>query len=1514
MTPDEMKVLARVANRNAIEDSPVVIENARGIQPINNELGEAQTVADLDRRLDILEDIQDKGIQKVNELEARLGVVVAANDTPVKVLAEVVAQTKLDVADLKTVRDTLRLNPADVLTGVIKPTRLGSVASLAHNTFQIVGTNGSKIDGTALAADRTGDVKIRVFKDLETRPQNIRNLDSYGSAGTVLTKVSGVPSSIDGFVKIASNTGIQEIDLTDKDFDSSDIRNIEINPRTTNAVYEVPAVNTIDVYDSQTQIGGAKTISVSSLAYNGHFTTNTGAPQSAPAGYIFVTDTSSGRYFLWTHTQSAAYTAVTSTTEFTQAAVVNGQAVDVLLAGTSGKGVLIGLKYTSTAVGGSNYYYNGPSQFDSSFGAIHLVENIATAVGANGVRDMYIIKPSVKVTPAYNSHQQIELIRPASDEYYRIGTIEKYAKCSGITGKIELDIAAAGVTTYLIDQGQIYAQDAGFADNRVKLDVHEWLFNTLTRKFITNISASAQGFVPAGYYKLNDKLVKMDGVGNVVFDRTKGEVILYKFKNNKNFKLTVPNITPTSTLTEILEPNFTIVTQVSEELFIGEDFKLRAQNQSVVTDRTGLRFVFGDENFPRANKLYSIGADGLCAPYSGLAYLQIEEDTPTFAMRVWFTVTAGVMSQLTSGEYLNVDSKRVFKVGTSLPNGNYATGNIVDLAQSGVLPQIQKTRNALLLESTQVSVENLRRLSGEKLSNPTKYQTLGLIAGGLKSSMTDIALLGGIEVISSVTSTYNGKILRVMSGSDYEIVYITVSGNIAVANKTNPLINGSTKVQIASILYNIDIANNSKLVKVTSGYVFADNDEEKDIRAVKSDGTLESTLTATSDCLHFAWVDSIDSKKKVYWVDTTNANRLEPVENNTSYYHGTKNNGVYTNIVLLVKKPLTAYVAADEEDAVENASGYSMQLLDLASGTYKELPIPSADNNDSKGWLFRGDQFNSNEFKNLTSSSQRVYWHRDSGNNKPYINRIVTETSLDYNTDGFGLRSNIPMVINGKHFVGPDNILLYGVNGARVANNDASKNKYYIDYEGNLAKSSATSGNRAQIVTDNLFVVFADNDFRSRYYSNGRIVLVTPGSLIAVNSTAAAQSADHKYNGLKMWGKDATGMFNRWLTMESDSSRQSNNSNVGQIVDLFEADTATAAPFNALPTLNKIVVSNGRVISFVGATADLTAALALANEGRYAWDSTQAKVVKATVTTGVGSWVVEAAVAHYLVNAEKTTAASPADVADYSKIYITTGTGALDTSNNAIAANTLVLIASGNRFCAVASGANGKSASVPFSASVTTGNALTVVIPEEASATANFTDPTSGGATKYGYNTTDGKLYSANGGVGGTWGLIGADTIAYIKSNGNLVTFSGTSGVVKTTATYTQYNYFIADSIAYVLKNSIATGTGISPKSNNELLVAVNLDDSTTTNGANKLFQLDNAFSGYSIGSRDGSVVTINRNGGTAKLLVADGIAQDARAPRGTLVYTDSGVKIRTGLSQAQVAAGVTGNRGDTWA
>ncbi len=1215
MTPDEMKVLARVANRNAIEESPVVIDNSRGMQPINNEVGEAQTVADLDRRLDILEDIQDKGIQKVNELEARLGLVVAANDTPVKVLAEVVAQTKLDVADLKNLRDTVNLNPADVLTDVIKPTKLGSAADIIDEEFKLVGT----IEPYS-PAEGINSIHVRAFKDLGERPKNLINLDGLGGNGTVLTKLSGTALPIMGSIVVTSNSGLKDIDMTGKAFeDEADFPKLLLDPISAETVITINQANVISNYEFNAlgALKGSRTISINSGSLGATLASTVGlATNTGSAGYVLAKNPDE-RHLLYYRNTNAGYTLVTSSSEFTDAPIGANIQCDVLFAGSSS---FVALKYD-----GANYYYVAPAPISGLSGSKVLVEDRKSAAVA-GVRPLYVVQPTPvsagSLSPS--THQTVSLIKPSSNEYYRVGDSQKYVKVLANFGEVKPDISAVAGNTYFIDNNQIYFQEAEANKSRVRLETSHWVFNESTRKFICNLSATTQGSPANGYYNWDDNLIKIEN-GAVSYDQPKGEVIIYRFRNGISAKLTVPVTDPvTSTMAELLNTPLTVVKPGSQDLYIDVDMKLKNQDKAVVTKHVGLFYIAGEAGFTRANKLYTINSSGFCEGYTGLAFVQVEEDEPTFGLRVWYTCTGGAISPLPPNEYISTVTNRVFKVGAVAPTGNYDAAFAVSAA-SGALLAINKTRNQLLFSATQLDDSDLVRFSGEKLGNINKYQALGRISGGNKSTIGEIASLGGLEVMADIKTLYNNKHMRVISGSDYELVFVTQDLYKATASKTHQFYNSSLVLQVSSVIYGIDTAANNKLVKITSGYIFNDDASEEDLRAVKSDGTLSARILSDSDCSHFAWTDS-DNQKKMYWIDFANDNRLQPVASNFGYEHHTKTAGKYNKAVFMMQKSLNAGIVVDDEEIAEDTSSYSMHVLDLAKGTYSALPVAAAD----KKYKFAASAFNANEFKSISANTQAVYWHRDAANNRPYLNRIVRTGAAPYtryNTDSFGARSIATLVVNGKYFTDPTNALLYGVNGERVRTDANAANKHYIDYDGNLSKSGATSGDKVSTVTGNLFVVFADNDYRSRYFNNGRVVIVAPGTLIAVASKAPAQSSDHQFNGLKMWGKDETGMFSRWLNMTHEVARQANDAPVGESVELYTYDDMTtnsrALKYNSLVEFPEAANNDGTYTKGDNITVVVTNAGPTANKpgnssgsvGDYFLDTTTGYLWKKTNAT-----------------------------------------------------------------------------------------------------------------------------------------------------------------------------------------------------------------------------------------------------------------------------------------------------------
>ena len=1517
MTPDEMKVLARVANRNAIEnDSPVVVDDSRLIAPINNDSNELPlSLEKLDARLDVLESIQDAGIAKVNQLESALGMVNGANDSPVQVLAQSLAQTRADVAELKSVSDVMRLSPADVLSGVIKPTKITSAVELLDANFKTAfATDTEKLNGLIV----TSKTKvIRSFKDIGTRPKNLLNLDNAGLSASVLTKISGNANLINGGFSLTSNSGLRIIDLTNKDFElNSDIPKINATALDTNKINTVSGV--IDRFDWITGsiLKGSKTISLPvNSFYNGIYQNTASMPTSAPSTgthFILVQNTTDFRYYMYKWNGSSAYAIVpTTATDFTESAISSGASVDVLFSGTS---TYMGLKLNATG-----FYYIDPSPLN---GTNILVENRNIAA-TNGVRPLHIVQctPIDSSILSVYTQQTATLLKPTADQFYRLQGFDKYIKVDVSTGYVQASIVASGTILYFEDNNVLYSQGTGATANRIRLDNNSWLFNTISRKFNCN-SSTVQGPVPAGYYNYQGKLVKMDGQGNVVFDSTRGEVVAYKFKNNKNYKLTVPALTAVSGVADFF-PNFSLQI-ILTDLYISEDLYVRDESGDAIKTLEGLYYAKGDIAFTRANLLYSINADGKCSVYSGLAYLEIEpENVTTFGLRVWYTATAGVLAPLSSNNYLNTTSNRVFTTGVTGTGSDYTTDFTSVVDAIGTLAQITAKTRAQLLANP-ISMSDLSRFSTNMMYNIKQYQALGLISG--KATMTEVAALGGLEIMSSVATNYTAKYIRVVSGVNYELVYVTQSNTIATATKNNSVLSGNLLLQIGSNLFNVDNSKDNLLVKVTSGFVFYDESDPVDLRSINSEGVITGALSATSDCLHFAWAEA-DGVSKIYWADVTNSNRLQRVASNWGYEYSARDSETsYSNIVLLIKKPIGSSNAIDEEDTSNETSSYTMHILDIANGTYSPLPVPDSNNNFAKGYKFVHGSFDVDEFPTSAASGAVTYWHRDASNNKPHINRVISVTvtgtpdvTTKYNTSSMGVRDTAALAINGEYSTDLSNALYYGVTNEWKKDNVAVQSKYYIDYDGNLAQSGPQFGDRALIVQGNYFVVFANNDNRSRYFSNGRRVAVTPGTLVAVSSSAAAQSADHKHNGLKMWGKDATGMFNRWLDFQVDVARQSNDASVSDVVDMVDLNSgiitkqsATILPValgsetNVVHTSDAeisaaLTLSNTAVIGGTGTTANKPAT-ATANAGLYYHDSEANLLYVGAASTGVMGLVT--AVTRF--------------ISGDGKLYITTITSGATTavaSGKIITSDNILKTASSGGSLTATSGAIGDR--IQLSTGATNYRKLS-----HASSGA-VVDLAIG---DYVFNVSGLLLYKA----------VAAGTSAPLSTTAALKVLYD-SAHITSAFTLVGSKYYLVSNVGAAVATALAVNDAIWVTDAQQAIIgAVVAADTALVSathfggllfrvGENQNCLLELNLSTYTTGKimqKDGTEYTfttaaVSGNAAACRFLIIDGMVQDARAPRGTQIQVldSSTVKTytRVGYSPAQKVANSSLTAADKW-
>jgi len=1339
-----------------------------------------------------------------------------------------------------------------------------------------------------------GNYKVRALKDIGEKPKNLINLDGLEASASMLNKLSGDINAINGFVRITSNNGITDIDLS-----ARTIPSVEYAPLSTDSLVTVesPAVEFAsfvsgaltanrDIYISSTDLGD-------SYAYTSGLTLPT---TFSEARYALVQNSS----FTWilkkfSTGSPGSWADVSSQTEFTSSSVGDNSLMVLFK-----NNLLVKLEFSTSGTNANKYIFNTYAPIAPLVaGNFILIKDPATS-------SKFIVNPSSvsgSISPA--NLQVVTIQKPQSNnKFFKLSGKSKIIKCSATAGTVSED---SGLIYYK-SAGALYTQASGATSLFSKLADGQWLYYTATKQIERNNNSICE-LVPSGYYNYDDNLVKINASGKIEFDGEQGESINYKLPTSGaqalNARVTVPTFNSSSTLTTMLTTPLNYLNVVSTDMYIDTQLNLKNSSGANVINYNGLYWVNGLTGLTRANKLYRILSSGKCELYTGLAYLEMEPENAN-GIRVWYSVSNGVASQLKSDDYLLTANNQVIRVGIVAASGTTYNSNLIALTGTvNNVAAFNRTRDGLVAVGTvsDVSDQQLTRLQ-----NPTevnayaiRYITLGYMSGGNKTTVSACVALGGVEVINGVgAGHFNNKFYRIYSGSDIELALVDVDGNKAFAKYADPLLRNSAIYLLNATYYTVNTSSNNKLTKVTSGWIFNDADEEKDLRMINSDGSLTDALIASNNasCRHFAW--NVNGVKTVFFAKGNAALDVVMCNNNAyeNFVLNTDNN--QTIMVFLIQIPAEAQ-AGDEEDIVDT-SKYTMYRLKLSDASITPLVPPTATNKQWKFLCGSAGQFNQYEFPKMYAATNRyVYWNISSSVNRPHVNRIVTVSNIDYSTDDYGLVSATPFVNAGKYFTDPSNALLYGSNATdRVKVHGNLNNKYYIDYAGNLAKAGPASGDRLNIVTDNTFVVFDDNDFRSRLYSNGRMVLVTPGTLVAVASSKPGNHGDHMYNGLKMWGKDVTGMYNRWLNMQVDVARQANDKFVSNTVNLYDfvtASTAGALASNNITDYNFTKSGNG----------------ALASDIKLVTGITYTSVVDLSGTALNGSDA----------NDPAANSITAADNGKY--FYNTTSFTLKKVTNGALAAVDVATIftLSGKVQTTNTSGvAQGIAGTVGEAVKLTDGKVKLITAQGTAGSFAGGgggVGATIAFSTPHVFDTTNKKFYMT------ATGALATTAINYLRDASNAAASwaLATARFIKVNADgsadyaplYT--NDGLAETTSgtgmYVMNANVAAGDAIGA---NAVLTKVKL-----ANGATCLLEIAMAtYSSSQVIQKDGSIYWFGSsesasgkkdqlagNSGTIQLLVIDGMVQNDRAPRGTQIQVagTSSVKpyTRLGYSNAEANA-----------
>lgn len=197
MTPDEMKVLARVANRNAHDESPVVIDESRAVGPEGQIVDNSLTVEQkLDIVMEQLHEMQQIVDGQNQPTSANFG--SADNVSAIADLAHEVISHKLQINNLSNmlnsgesdelVRKQVNLSSYDLISSVEKPYRvLNNTAEQFSNYTSILDWVNLKIDDTTATIANT---KVLPLKSINA-PRPYLKVDDFESSIITLNQLNG---------------------------------------------------------------------------------------------------------------------------------------------------------------------------------------------------------------------------------------------------------------------------------------------------------------------------------------------------------------------------------------------------------------------------------------------------------------------------------------------------------------------------------------------------------------------------------------------------------------------------------------------------------------------------------------------------------------------------------------------------------------------------------------------------------------------------------------------------------------------------------------------------------------------------------------------------------------------------------------------------------------------------------------------------------------------------------------------------------------------------------------------------------------------------------------------------------------------------------------------------------------------------------------------------------------------------------------------------------------------------
>jgi hypothetical protein len=647
MTPDEMKILARVANRNTHEESPIVLNDSRVIDIPSFELPPLTLEEKVNQLMLNVQEAQ-QALQPNND---------NAYGTILGDMADQVEKNRADVVDIKNTIgslsssnnfDELNLSSVDVLLDVKKAKKLDNNLTSEHSEY----TNILSHFGIVTPATYS-NTKAYYINNLETPPLNALDLESVDGDILPATRINKVAVKLGEDITVGS---INKVQLSQK---RSDL------PKFT-SLYTGNILPIDFVVDNDS----AKTL-IKVVSYNIYSSISSG---DLTTTFLYLKTVGTVRE-VWKHSAGVSTTL--------DAAALTG---DLNSGASSGiyyfsNGYLVNLTYTSPkftlsgagvsqnvgsntlyGIGGGDKYVfkalNTIGVYDSGFSNVQMLKSestldtplpIAGITRTNKLITISTAGVATQLTAAYN----------AGDNLFKITVSGLLRICkSGSSGVL----TALQSTDYVLDKSSLKVQH-----------------NTAS-----GVSNIADGFYMGGLNFTHNGSATSNAINTKLFRFINGEINYAEFGvvgslNNKTGTIyfadekpevadsdtTNSPITQTYTLpddvinsTNFLDRAITLAAAnaVTALYYVGADSKLRkVSDNSVVTSVTGF--------FKVSTKYYNI-VEGVMTLYSGLVF---DKDG------AYNNVLLGVATSLPTGIYVD-NNDRVISVTSGAWNASPTGG------------------------------------------------------------------------------------------------------------------------------------------------------------------------------------------------------------------------------------------------------------------------------------------------------------------------------------------------------------------------------------------------------------------------------------------------------------------------------------------------------------------------------------------------------------------------------------------------------------------------------------------------------------------------------------------------------------------------------------------------------------------------------------------------------------------------------------------------------------------------